>query len=200
DLLVAVAVREAHDPLAHLLRGEPVVAGQAGVALEVDHAGQGDAVVGPAAAVVEEEVGLFLGTAGIGAGEVIAAAGEAGIAGAEELVVESGAAVGAALRGLDIGEAGAELGLRGPVDLTLPAGDILPVQAGGLSGGGSEGGGAGAEGGLAEHPSAQQGAARGARGPGGRCGRGEVAGMVGRHDVSWGGGGSGEREATVVTP
>src|SRR5699024_839842 len=106
---------------------------------------------------------------------------------------DSGAAVGAALRGLDIGEAGAELGLRGPVDLTLPAGDILPVQAGGLSGGGSEGGGAGAEGGRAEHPSAQQGAARGARGPGGRCGRGEVAGMVGRHDVCWGGGGSGER-------
>src|SRR5699024_5893465 len=95
-------------------------------------------------------------TAGIGAGEVIAAAGEAGIAGAEVLVVESGAAVGAALRGLDIGEAGAELGLRGPVDLTLPAGDILPVQAGGLSGGGSEGGGAGTEGGRAEHPSAQQ--------------------------------------------
>src|SRR5699024_870597 len=95
--------------------------------------------------------------------------------------VESGAAVGAALRGLDIGEAGAELGLRGPVDLTLPAGDILPVQAGGLSGGGSEGGGAGAEGGRAEHPSAQQGAARGARGAGGRR-RG------------------GERRATVATP
>src|SRR5699024_4630107 len=128
--LLAVEVREPHDPLAHLLLGESVVARDPGVALEVAHARQGGPVVGPAAAVVEEELHLLLRAAGIGAGEVVPAAHEPGVAGADVLVVEGRAAVGAALRGLDVGEAGAESGLGLPVHLPLPAGDVLSVDAG----------------------------------------------------------------------
>src|SRR5690606_10568612 len=103
----AVAVGEADDPLAHLLLAEPVVAGPPGVGLEVDHARQGDPVGGPAAAVVEEEVDLLLGAAGVGAGEVVAAAYQASVAGADVLLVEGMAGVGAALVGLDVGGGGA---------------------------------------------------------------------------------------------
>ena len=72
------------------------------------------------------------GPAGVGAGEVVAAADQPGTAGADVLVVEGGAAVRPTLGGLHIGEAGAEIGLGGPVDLSLPAGDVLSIDAGGV--------------------------------------------------------------------
>src|SRR5699024_7615354 len=78
-------------------RGEPVVRRRPGAALDIDHARQGEAVVGPAAAVVEEELHLLLRPAGVGAGEVVSAAHEPGVAGAEVLVVEGRAAIGAPL-------------------------------------------------------------------------------------------------------
>src|SRR5699024_10080137 len=94
---VAVPDQEVRDPLPHLLLGQPVVAVQAGVALEVDHAGQGAAVGRPAAAVVQEEVDLLVRSSAVGTGEVVAAAHEARLAGAGVLVVEVRAAVGGPL-------------------------------------------------------------------------------------------------------
>src|SRR5699024_3680946 len=126
---------EPHDPFAHLLWGEPVVAREPGVALEIDHARQGEAVVGPAAAVVEEELHLLLRPAGVGAGEVVSAAHEPGVAGAVGLVADDRAAVRAPLVGLDVVVARAEGGLGLPVHFPRPAGAVLSVGACGRAAG-----------------------------------------------------------------
>ena len=196
---VVVRVREAHDPVAHLLRAEAVVPRKTGVRLEVEHAGQGDAIAGPASTIVEEELGLLLGSAGIGPREVVAASRQTRVAGAEVLVVEVRAAEGAALGGLDVGEAGAELSLGGPVDLSLPAGDVLAVDAaGGLSDGCSERGRSRGERCRAEHAAAQDRASGGGGGGGGtRSGDCEVSGKVGRHECLLR---RGKHSATGATP
>lgn len=95
-----VGVDEVIDP-GHHRRGRQAEAGRAGgVVLDVEHAGEGDAVPGPAAAV-GEEVGCLRGAGG-GAGvrEVVAAADEAGIGGAGVLGGEGGGGVASALGGL----------------------------------------------------------------------------------------------------
>ena len=77
-----VGGHEIRDP-GHHGRGREAVAGRArGVVLDVEHARQGDAVAGPAAAVGEEEVGLRGAGARVRVGEVVPAADEAGGRGA----------------------------------------------------------------------------------------------------------------------
>lgn len=73
-----VLVREAADPSYHLRGGESGAVGD----FEVEHAGEGDAVFRPAAAVGDEEGGLGGAGGGAGLGEVVAAADEVGVCGA----------------------------------------------------------------------------------------------------------------------
>lgn len=80
--LAVVAVGKGLDPRHHG-RGRQAVAGRlAGDGLEVDHAGQGDAVLGPAAAVREEVVRLSSAGGGVRVRKVVAAADQAGRGGA----------------------------------------------------------------------------------------------------------------------
>lgn len=60
------------------------------VVFDVEHAGEGDAVFGPATAVGEEVVGLGRAGAAIGVGEVVAAADEFGGGGAGVVAGEAG--------------------------------------------------------------------------------------------------------------
>lgn len=81
--------------------GAETVAGRArGVVFDVEHAGEGPAVGGPAAAVGEEEGCLRGAGAGGGAGEVVAAAEEGGAGGAGVVRGEGGVDVAGAFGGL----------------------------------------------------------------------------------------------------
>lgn len=66
------------DPRHHGRSAEPVTGGAIGVVLDVEHAGEGDAVVAPTAAVLEEEVGLRAAGAVVWMREVVAASDEVG--------------------------------------------------------------------------------------------------------------------------
>lgn len=95
-----IRVDEIRDP-AHHRRGAEAVAGRARrVVLDVEHAGQGDAVGGPAAAVGEEEIRLGGAGGGGGACEVVAAPDERGGCGAGVVRGEGGVGVGCAFGGL----------------------------------------------------------------------------------------------------
>lgn len=90
-----VCLAEFLDPGGHGGRGEAVAAG-----LEIEHARQGLAIAGPAAAVGDEVLGLGLAGAGAGLGEVVSAADELGLGGAGVVGAEDGIGVGGALGGL----------------------------------------------------------------------------------------------------
>lgn len=90
-----VGLAEFLDPGGHGGRGEAVAAG-----LEIEHARQGLAIVGPAAAVGDEVLCLGLAGAGAGLGEVVSAADEFGLGGAGVVGAEDGVGVGGALGGL----------------------------------------------------------------------------------------------------
>jgi len=95
-----IGIHEVLDPGDHGRLAE-AVAGRAGrVILDVEHAREGAAVGGPAAAVREEEGGLAAAGAGVGVSEVVAAADEAGVGGAGVVGGEAGVDVGSAFRGL----------------------------------------------------------------------------------------------------
>lgn len=98
--LGVVAVREGLDPGHHGRGGEAEAGGLAGNGLEVDHARQGDAVVGPAAAVGEEVIGLGGAGGGVRVGKVVAAADEAGVGGAGVVGGKLGVGVGGSFGGL----------------------------------------------------------------------------------------------------
>lgn len=100
--LAAVGVDEVLDPRDHLRVGQAVAGVARRVVLEVEHAGQGDAVVGPAAAVGEEVLGLVGARGAVRVGEVVAAADEAGRGGAGVVLREGGVDVGGALGGLGL--------------------------------------------------------------------------------------------------
>ena len=89
-----IGVNEARDPSDHGRLAEAIARGARGVVLDVEHAGERDAVTGPAAAVREEEVGLRRAGAEIGVGEVVAAADETGAGGAGVVGGEGGILVG----------------------------------------------------------------------------------------------------------
>ena len=91
--LGVVPVAEGLDPRHHARRAQAPARGGA-LGLEVQHAGERDAVVGPAAAVGEEVVGLG-GAGGLaGVRKVVAAADEAGVGGARVVCRELGVGVG----------------------------------------------------------------------------------------------------------
>ena len=77
-----VGVDEVFDPGYHGGMAEAVTGRARGVVFDVEHARQGDAVLGPAAAMGEEVVGLGSAGAGVGVGEMVAAADESGFGGA----------------------------------------------------------------------------------------------------------------------
>ena len=85
-----IRVHEILDPGDHGGRAEAVARRAVRVVLDVEHAGQGDAVTGPAAAVGEEVVGLRGAAAGVRVGEVVAAADETGGGGAVVVGGEGG--------------------------------------------------------------------------------------------------------------
>lgn len=91
---------EIGDPGDHGGVAEPVAGCARGVVLDVEHAGEGAPVGGPAAAVGEEEGRLRRAAAGGGVGEVVAAAEEGGGAGAGVVLGEGGVDVGGAFGGL----------------------------------------------------------------------------------------------------
>lgn len=95
-----VRVDKVADPGDHGGGGEAVASGAVGVVLDVEHAREGLAVAGPAAAVLEEVVGLGGAGGGVGVGEVVAATDEAGGGGAVVVAGEAGVGVGGALGGL----------------------------------------------------------------------------------------------------
>lgn len=103
------------------------------VAFEVQHAGESAAVVGPAAAVGEEEVG-FLGAVAGAAGEVVAAADEACARGAVVVRAECWVFVGGAFGGLDDDEAEAAAIGRLEVDGALVVRDVEALDAAGSFG------------------------------------------------------------------
>lgn len=95
-----VGVDEVLDPGHHRRSGEAEAGCAGGVVLDVEHAGEGDAVLGPAAAV-GDEVGCLRGAGGgAGVGKVVATADEASLGGAGVLGGESGGDVASAFGGL----------------------------------------------------------------------------------------------------
>ena len=80
----------------HRTRAQAIARGAGGVVLNVQHPRQRDAVVGPPAAVGEEEIRLGCAAAGVGVGEVVAAADEAGGGGAGVVGGEARVDVGCA--------------------------------------------------------------------------------------------------------
>lgn len=95
-----VGVDEVLDPGHHRRGGEAKAGRAGGVVLDVEHAGEGDAVLGPAAAV-GDEVGCLGGAGGgVRVREVVATADEAGVGGAGVLGGERGGGVAGALGGL----------------------------------------------------------------------------------------------------
>lgn len=95
-----VRLDEVRDPADHAAGRETVAGGPAGVVLEINHAGERDAIFGPAAAVGEEVIRLRGAGAGSGVGEVVAAADEAGLGGACVMGAEAGIGVCGAFSGL----------------------------------------------------------------------------------------------------
>ena len=69
---------EALYPRHHFGMAQTVAGGAVGVVFDVEHAGEGDTVAGPAAAVSEEEGRLGASCAGVRVGEVVTAADETG--------------------------------------------------------------------------------------------------------------------------
>src|SRR5690242_2781635 len=88
------------DPGHHRRGGEAVAGCSGGVVLHVEHAGEGDTILGPAAAVGKEEVGLCGAARGGGLGEVVTTADEAGVGGSDVLGGETGGDEGSAFGGL----------------------------------------------------------------------------------------------------
>ncbi len=91
---------EVCDPGNHSGGAEAVAGCARGVVFDVEHAGEGPAVGGPAAAVGEEEGRLGGAGAGGRAGEVVAAAEEGGAGGAGVVLGEGGVDVSGAFGGL----------------------------------------------------------------------------------------------------
>lgn len=89
--LGVVGVAEVLDP------GDGGAGREHAVALEVEHAGEGDAVTGPAAAVGEEVVRLRGTRARVQVGEVVAAADQASIGGTAVMGAETGVLVSRSL-------------------------------------------------------------------------------------------------------
>ncbi|KFY92315.1 hypothetical protein V498_05038 [Pseudogymnoascus sp. VKM F-4517 (FW-2822)] len=114
--LGVVGVDKVLDPGHHRRRGEAEAGCAGGVVLDVEHAGEGDAVLGPAAAV-GDEVGCLRGAGGgAGVGKVVATADEASLGGASVLGGESGGNVTSTCE----------------VDSGLVAGDVEPLDGGTL--------------------------------------------------------------------
>lgn len=98
-----VRLSKVRDPSNHLAVREAVAGRAVGVVLDIKHAGEGNAVARPAAAVLEEVVGLH-GTRGdVGTGKVVAAANEAGVGGADVVVAKGRVDEAGAFSGLDRG-------------------------------------------------------------------------------------------------
>ena len=91
---------ETLDPGDHRGGAQPVAGRSRRVVFDVEHAREGDAVRGPAAAVGEEEVRLGRAGAGVRVCEVVAAADEAGGGGARVVRGEGGVDVGGSFGGL----------------------------------------------------------------------------------------------------
>ena len=98
--LGVVAVAEGLDPGDHGGSRQTEAGRLAGHGFKVDHAGQGDAVGGPAAAVGEEVVGLGGAGARVRVREVVAAPDQAGGGGARVVRGELGIDVGGSFGGL----------------------------------------------------------------------------------------------------
>lgn len=94
---------EVGDPGDHGAGAEPVAGRARGVIFDVEHAGEGAAVGGPAAAVGEEEGRLCGAGAAVWVREVVAAAEEAGGGGAGVVLGEGGVDVAGAFGGLGSG-------------------------------------------------------------------------------------------------
>ena len=88
--LAVVGVDEILDPGYHGRRGLAVAFRFVGRGFHVDHAGEGYAVTGPAPAMREEECRLGAAGTEVGAGEVVAAADEAGLGGTGVVAREVG--------------------------------------------------------------------------------------------------------------
>lgn len=98
--LGVVGVDEVVDPGYHCRGGETVTGCAGGVVLDVEHTGEGDTILGPAATVGEEVVGLGGSSGGAGVGEMVASTDEAGLGSAGVLGGERGGDEGGAFGGL----------------------------------------------------------------------------------------------------
>lgn len=94
-----VAVGEGLDPGNHGAGAEAIALGLAGGSLEINHAGEGDAIVGPATTVGEEVIALS-GSRGVRVGEVITTTNELVVSSTGVLAVEGGGLEGGSLSGL----------------------------------------------------------------------------------------------------
>ena len=95
-----IGIHEARDPRDHGRLAETIACGARRVVLDVEHAGERDAVAGPTAAVCEEEVSLRRAGAGVGVSKVVAAADEAGAGCAAVVRGEGRVLIGCSFRGL----------------------------------------------------------------------------------------------------
>lgn len=68
--------------------GEAVAGGAVGVVLDIEHAGEGDAIARPATAVLKKEVGLDGAGRDIRAGKVVTTADEASVGGTDVMVAK----------------------------------------------------------------------------------------------------------------
>lgn len=118
-----VGLDKVGDPVDHGTGRETVAGSAAGVVLNVEHTGEGDAVTAPATTVLEEVVGLSSARRRGGLGKVVTTTDQAGVGGIGVLLAESGRFVASALSSLDDDETGAiSIGL-GHVDVGLVSRD-----------------------------------------------------------------------------
>src|SRR5215467_14040387 len=125
--LVGVLVGEVLDPRHHLRWSEPVALGAVRVELNVEGAGQGQAVAGPAAAVLDEVVSLGFAARVVRDGKVVSPPDHSLEVGTLVLVVEVGISVVSGLGGLCIGEVDIGRDVL-PVDVALVGADVYPWQ------------------------------------------------------------------------
>lgn len=85
-----VGVDEVLDPGDHCRGGEAVAGCAGGVVLDIEHAGEGDAILGPTAAVGEEVVGLRSTGRRVRVRKVVTTADETSLGGAGVLRRERG--------------------------------------------------------------------------------------------------------------
>ena len=130
------AVHEVADPGDHPARGLAEAGVAVRVPLDVEDTGQGAAVAGPAAAVVDEVVGLGCSIGGVRGREVVRPADHAHVVGAVVLLGEVGVGVVRPLGGLHIGPLDPAGPQGRPGDVALVAGDVDALRLGGQGAGG----------------------------------------------------------------